>query len=191
MLRSVGSFFGVLIVLALIGGPVVYALNQQSQMRNFRVVKDGVLYRSGQMSLPALKRVIHDYGIRTVVCLREGNRTVDTTEEQYCLKEELNYVRIPPLHWEGANGTAPVDEGLRTFLEVVRNPRNQPVLIHCFAGVHRTGGYVAVYAIGTGAVLVVIGDEGLDVARLHRESTATREVIEALLSDPPVSARTA
>jgi uncharacterized protein len=54
-----------------------------------------------------------------------------------------------------------------------------------------TGGYVAVYAIGTGAVLVVIGDEGLDVARLHRESTATREVIEALLSDPPVSARTA
>ena len=54
-----------------------------------------------------------------------------------------------------------------------------------------TGGYVAVYAIGTGAVLVVIGDEGLDVARLHREATATREVIEALLSDPPVSARTA
>ena len=54
-----------------------------------------------------------------------------------------------------------------------------------------TGGYVAVYAIGAGAVLVVIGDEGLDVARLHREATATREVIEALLSDPPVSARTA
>ena len=54
-----------------------------------------------------------------------------------------------------------------------------------------TGGYVAVYAIGASAVLVVIGDEGLDVARLHRESTATREVIEALLSGPPVSARTA
>jgi uncharacterized protein len=54
-----------------------------------------------------------------------------------------------------------------------------------------TGGYVAVYAIGAGAVLVVIGDEGLDVARLHRESTATREVIEALLSDPAGSARTA
>ena len=54
-----------------------------------------------------------------------------------------------------------------------------------------TGGYVAVYAIGASAVLVVIGDEGLDVTRLHRESTATREVIEALLSGPPVPARTA
>jgi uncharacterized protein len=47
-----------------------------------------------------------------------------------------------------------------------------------------TGGYVAIYAIGARAVLVVIGDEGLDVARLHRESTATREAIEGLLSDP-------
>jgi predicted regulator of Ras-like GTPase activity (Roadblock/LC7/MglB family) len=46
------------------------------------------------------------------------------------------------------------------------------------------GGYVAIYAVGTSAVLVVIGDEGLDVPRLHREVTATREVIEALLSDP-------
>lgn len=47
-----------------------------------------------------------------------------------------------------------------------------------------TGGYVAVYAVGTSAVLVVIGDEGLDVARLQRESSATRDAIEALLSDP-------
>lgn len=47
-----------------------------------------------------------------------------------------------------------------------------------------TGGYVAIYAIGTSAALVVIGDEGLDVARLHREATATREAIEALLSAP-------
>jgi predicted regulator of Ras-like GTPase activity (Roadblock/LC7/MglB family) len=47
-----------------------------------------------------------------------------------------------------------------------------------------TGGYVAIYAIGASAVLVVIGDEGLDVARLNRESAATREAIEALLSGP-------
>jgi len=47
-----------------------------------------------------------------------------------------------------------------------------------------TGGYVAVYAIGASAVLVVIGDEGLDVARLNRESAATREAIEALLLGP-------
>jgi predicted regulator of Ras-like GTPase activity (Roadblock/LC7/MglB family) len=47
-----------------------------------------------------------------------------------------------------------------------------------------TGGYVAIYAIGASAVLVVIGDEGLDMTRLQRKSIAAREAIEALLSGP-------
>jgi predicted regulator of Ras-like GTPase activity (Roadblock/LC7/MglB family) len=45
-----------------------------------------------------------------------------------------------------------------------------------------SGGYVAIYAVGTAAVLVLIGDEGLDLARLHRESRAAVENIEALLA---------
>jgi uncharacterized protein len=45
-----------------------------------------------------------------------------------------------------------------------------------------SGGYVAIYAIGATAVLVLIGDEGLDVARLHRESRAAVENIEKLLA---------
>jgi uncharacterized protein len=47
------------------------------------------------------------------------------------------------------------------------------------------GGYVAIYAIGTKAVLVLIGDEGLDFTRLHRESLATLQAIGVLLDDPP------
>jgi predicted regulator of Ras-like GTPase activity (Roadblock/LC7/MglB family) len=45
-----------------------------------------------------------------------------------------------------------------------------------------SGGYVALYAVGTAAVLVLTGDEGLDTARLHRESRAAVENIEALLA---------
>lgn len=44
-----------------------------------------------------------------------------------------------------------------------------------------SGGYVAIYAVGSTAVLVLIGDEGLDIARLHRESRAAVDKIEALL----------
>jgi uncharacterized protein len=44
-----------------------------------------------------------------------------------------------------------------------------------------SGGYVAIYAVGSTAVLVLIGDEGLDMARLHRESRAAVDKIEALL----------
>ena len=35
--------------------------------------------------------------------------------------------------------------------------------------------------MGTSALLVVVGDEGLDVVRLHRESRPTVEAIEVLL----------
>jgi uncharacterized protein len=52
-----------------------------------------------------------------------------------------------------------------------------------------SGGYVAIYAIGTQAVLVLIGDEGLDTTRLHRESQATLDAIKALIAghSPQVS----
>ena len=45
-----------------------------------------------------------------------------------------------------------------------------------------SGGYVAIYAIGTAAVLVLLGDEGLDITRLHRESRAAVDAIESLLT---------
>ena len=46
-----------------------------------------------------------------------------------------------------------------------------------------SGGSVAIYAIGSRAVLVLIGDEGLDTTRLRRESQATLDVIGALIGD--------
>ena len=49
------------------------------------------------------------------------------------------------------------------------------------AAFRSSGGRVAVYAVGTTAVLVLIGDEGLDIARLHRESRATIDSISKLL----------
>jgi hypothetical protein len=48
-----------------------------------------------------------------------------------------------------------------------------------------SGGYVAIYAIGTSAVLVLLGDEGLDVTRMHRESRSVVENIEKLLALVP------
>ena len=45
-----------------------------------------------------------------------------------------------------------------------------------------SGGYVAIYAVGVSAVLVLLGDEGLDVTRLHRESRSVVENMEKLLA---------
>ena len=44
-----------------------------------------------------------------------------------------------------------------------------------------SGGCVAVYPVGMVALLAVVGDEGLDTSRLHRESRATVERLAGLL----------
>jgi tyrosine-protein phosphatase SIW14 len=136
---------GVVVVLGLIAGPVLLAARQQAQTRNFRVVRPGVLYRSGQMTIAGLRRAIHDCGIRTVVNLRDGSTGPDRVEEEFCANEEIGFLRIPPRRWWGEGERVPAEEGIRKFLAVLAEPHNHPVLVHCFAGVHRTGAYVAVY----------------------------------------------
>jgi tyrosine-protein phosphatase SIW14 len=151
MLHRIANLLGILVVVALISVPVAVAARQQSEVRNFRVMKDDVLYRSGQMTLDGLKRIGHEYGIRTIISLRDkshgGPNSADDAEEKYCNQHEINFYRLPPRHWEGelGNEPAPVEENVRIFRTVMAEPKNYPVLVHCFAGIHRTGAYCAIY----------------------------------------------
>jgi hypothetical protein len=149
MPRALSYLFGLLIAGLLVGGPIGFTWYQQANIRNFRVVRESVLYRSGQLSLAGLRRVVHDYGIQTVVSLRDtvhvGKPPPDVEEEEWCKDQDINYYRITPRNWWAPDGSCPAEEGIRTFLAVMRQPENYPVLIHCFAGVHRTGAFCAVY----------------------------------------------
>jgi tyrosine-protein phosphatase SIW14 len=149
MPRSLSYLFAALIAGLILGGPLVYAKYRHRALRCFHVVEEGVLYRSGQLTLDGLKRLIHDRGIKCVVTLRDaaqpGQPPPDLEEEQYCRAQELNYLRITPQVWWGSDGSVPAAKGVKQFVELMRDPANYPVLIHCFAGVHRTGAYCAVY----------------------------------------------
>jgi protein tyrosine/serine phosphatase len=129
--------------------PVVYSAHHNTYMRNFRVVEDGVLYRSGQLTPAGFERVLHDYDIKTVITLRTS-RTAglppDTWEEDICAAKHVNHVRIVPRVW-GADekGEIPAEQGVQTFLSVMEKKENHPVLVHCFAGIHRTGTMCAIY----------------------------------------------
>lgn len=138
---------GVVIILAGIAAPVAIALGEQARLRNFHVVRDGVLYRSAQLSRAGLERVVRDHGVRTVVSLRDGSKDSDKEEQAYCEARGIRFVRIPPHGWEGVQGTAPIDAGFKTFLDTLADPARRPVLVHCYRGVHRTGQYVAAYRV--------------------------------------------
>ena len=133
------------IVLALIVSPIVFAVHQEAKTRNFRVVRPGVLYRSGQMTQEGLLRIVNDYHIKTVINLRDGRTEKDQAEQTFCESEDINFVRIFPGRWGDDGGSVPVEAGVRRFREIMSDPRNHPVLVHCYAGIHRAGSYCAIY----------------------------------------------
>jgi protein tyrosine/serine phosphatase len=150
MLRRLRPLFVVLLC-AMIGGlPGYYGPWREGRYRNFRVVEEGVLYRSGQLPPEVLDRVVREYHIRTVISLRDewySNGTPrDVEEQRYCEVNGIRHVRISPARWSAPDGSVPAARGVQEFLQVMDDrERLKPILVHCFAGIHRTGANVAVY----------------------------------------------
>lgn len=166
MLRP-SVIFSVLVVLLIVGVPFLYKSEKYRVFRNFRVVEEGKVYRSGQMSQAGFERACREYGIRTVIKLREANEekpkdiAADEAEEAYCRAHGIEFIRVLPKSWEVEEGLlavlgsstatdqklVPMWFNLRWFEQVMDDPQRvqRPLLIHCFAGIHRTGSMVAVY----------------------------------------------
>ncbi len=148
MPRYLNIAFGCLIALVLVGGPLGYYSYHNHCFRNFRVVEEGVLYRSAQLNLTGLQRIIHDYGIKTVISLRDGDKANDIDEEHYLrTRTEIKFVRIPPRPWHADDGSVPAEVSVQEFRDVMADPSNFPVLVHCYAGIHRTGAMCAIRRI--------------------------------------------
>jgi len=138
-------FAGVLTAIVLAG---FWAANHH--LRGFRSVEPGVLYRSGQLTSTGLEYALKRYGIKTVVTLRTvrdpANPYSDAWEEQVCAAHGVRHVRILPRPWiVDEKGELPAGHVVADFLAVMDDAANHPVLVHCFAGVHRTGTLCAIY----------------------------------------------
>lgn len=125
-------------IAALAGGGAVFQ-HKVLRWKRFATVEPGVLYRSGILRDWQLRRAIDKYGIKTVFALTFTN---NAGEQKVC--DEMG-VRRHFCYLSG-DGVGPDDPYLR-FLQVMQNPDNHPVLVHCSAGVQRTGGAVALYRV--------------------------------------------
>ena len=139
-----------LMLLGIVLVPVYYKIERDRNYRNIRVVDDGVLYRSGQMTPEGFQRTVREFGIRTVISLRdskdEGKVSADQAEVEYCREQGITHFRFAQARWQLPDGSHPVATNMTEFLRILSDPEmKKPVLVHCFAGIHRTGGYVAVY----------------------------------------------
>ena len=106
---------------------------------NFGVVEEGRIYRSAQLTGAGLRKVVAEYGIRTVIALN-GQDKVGEMEDRVC--DELGVKRLA-FPWIG-DGSVPPETAARTMLAMAEQD-HWPLLIHCHAGAQRTSAAVLLY----------------------------------------------
>ena len=77
-------------------------------------------------------------GVKTIINLTSDDALAE--EPGLVAKAGMKYVALPM-----TTRVAPTPEQLAQFLQIVNDPANQPVFVHCVGGKHRTGVMTAVY----------------------------------------------
>jgi protein tyrosine phosphatase (PTP) superfamily phosphohydrolase (DUF442 family) len=116
-------------------------------LRHAGVVERGVLYRCGQPTPVQLGELIDRYALKTVVSLR-GTRPSDhpdaweQAERGICRQKGVDFVSLPCNH-----RNPPSAEQVERFLDLMRDARRHPVLVHCRVGQQRTLLFCALYRV--------------------------------------------
>jgi hypothetical protein len=151
-----GRYVLVGLILLLIGVlPVVYHRAVYAHQKRLRVVDPGRVYRCGQLTAAGFRDAIDRFGIRTVVNLQDEfpdpdlNRSYfdrsTVRESELCDELGVRYVFISPDLLRPRQVPARRPAAIEEMLAVFDDPDNYPILIHCRAGLHRTGCMAAVY----------------------------------------------
>lgn len=166
---------GLAIVAAMVGVPSAYYRSTYAHAKRLRVVAPGKFYRCGQLTANGFRDAIRRYDIRTVINLQEEARDPlipiawqgkpAVRESEVCKALGVRYIALDGgvLDHPGQDtGSRPpvIDE----FLALLDDPKNYPILIHCKAGLHRTGLMTAVY-------------------RMEREGWSKAEAVRELLAN--------
>lgn len=146
---------------AVLGGFTLrYHVRDNVWPRNFGVVEEGKLYRSGRQTPAMFERLVREHRIKTIVdmgAFAEGSR-----EEEFAARtaKALGVDRLV-FRLEG-DGTGDPNSYVRA-LRVIADPARQPVLIHCAAGAQRTSGCIMLYRnITQGQPLDKVYEEAFD-----------------------------
>ena len=152
--QLLGYALGLSAAAVAVGPPVALYRAEYVRAKRFREVEPGKLYRSGQMTAAGFRDAIERYGIRTVVNLQHenpdpllldhwlGRGTVH--ESELCKQLDVRYVLLTPDIFPPGNTVDKEPPVVEEWLGLLKD-ENYPILLHCKAGLHRTGRLTAIY----------------------------------------------
>jgi len=135
--------------------PIVHYRSVYAHSKRLRVVTPGRVYRSGQMTAEGFRDAVATYGIRAVINLQDDFLDPDISksylnrdtvkESELCRELGVRFVTIAPDLVGRKRLKDERPEAIDQFLALMDDPDTFPVLLHCKAGLHRTGILCAVY----------------------------------------------
>jgi len=138
--KLTSAMVAVVVVLITVG----LAASKWYHVRNFGVVRRGLLYRSAQPSRRGVAVLAKRHGIKTIVNLRPPTEKAEVgwyqAESDAARRHGIVLIDLPV-----RAGVIPSDRDVRAFLDICRDPDNYPILVHCEAGAVRTGFLVGVF----------------------------------------------
>lgn len=147
--------FLILGVVALVAGLGLYVHYRASweHSKRLRVVVPGRFYRSGQMTVEGFEEAIKQLKIRTVINVQDdypnptiiGHHVADEKEAALCERLGVRYIALAPDLLPRTTPGGPRPRVINQFLGIMDREDIYPALIHCKAGLHRTGVLCAVW----------------------------------------------
>ena len=141
--KELGVVFVVILVLV---GKYVYDVNINY---NFKEITENKVYKSGVIPPNKIEDYTKKHHIKSIVDLRFPG-TTDTInnpeipEELLAEKEAIENIDGVAYFNVGSH-QVPSQETIDSFLEIMDNPDNYPVLIHCYHGAGRAHLFSAIY----------------------------------------------
>src|SRR5260370_21834508 len=136
--------WGIVLLSLAVGAGLTY--RQHKRYKPLAIHDPGMVYRSAWLEGDALREVIEKHQIRTVLNLCEP----DELGEERCIDERKavhgSGARLVEMPMPAAT-LDPSNPAIEPFIELLRNPENYPLLVHCQHRVTRTANVIAIYDI--------------------------------------------
>jgi len=152
--------FAITMAVAIIAIPAMRYRMVYATEKRFREVTPGKFYRCGQMSADAFRDKLTEHQIKLVINLQDENPDPllpsgywDKPHIRESVVCEQAGAKFTFLSFANDRGLLPRNVAtpenrpkvIDDFLKLCDDPKNYPILIHCMAGLHRTGVLTAVY----------------------------------------------